>query len=75
MALAAHQPLSAERLGPLVPDLIPELHSWLHLLGSRGLGGPPDEAELNQPHGVAVAPSGDVYIADSSNHRVLRIER
>jgi sugar lactone lactonase YvrE len=43
--------------------------------GSAGLGGPPQEAELNQPHGVALDRSGALYIADSSNHRVLRIER
>lgn len=43
--------------------------------GSDGLGGPPEQAELNQPHGVAIDRSGVLYIADSSNHRVLRIER
>jgi sugar lactone lactonase YvrE len=43
--------------------------------GTAGLGGPPEQAELNQPHGVFVDRSGVLYIADSSNHRVLRIER
>ena len=43
--------------------------------GTAGLGGPPEHAELNQPHGVYVHPSGDLYIADSSNHRVLRIAK
>src|SRR5262249_37405207 len=42
--------------------------------GTAGAGGPPDRAEWNQPHGVYVHPSGDLYIADSSNHRVLKIE-
>jgi NHL repeat len=42
--------------------------------GSAGLGGPPEEAELDQPHGVYVHPSGMLYIADSSNNRVLKIE-
>jgi len=41
--------------------------------GARGIGGPPEEAELNQPHGVCVDPSGSLYIADSLNNRVLRI--
>ena len=41
--------------------------------GTAGVGGPPLEAELNQPHGVYVHPSGVLYITDSSNHRVLKI--
>ena len=44
--------------------------------GSAGIGGPPQEAELSQPHGVFVHPAtGDLYIADSGNNRVLTIER
>jgi sugar lactone lactonase YvrE len=42
--------------------------------GTAGLNGPPEKAELNQPHGVYVHPSGVLYIADSTNNRVLRIE-
>jgi DNA-binding beta-propeller fold protein YncE len=42
--------------------------------GSKGLGGSPLEAELNQPHGVHVRPDGTLYIADSSNNRILKIE-
>lgn len=41
--------------------------------GLDGLDGPPLAAELNQPHGVYVHKSGVLYIADSSNHRVLKI--
>jgi DNA-binding beta-propeller fold protein YncE len=43
--------------------------------GSAGLGGPPEKAQLNQPHGVYAHPSGDVYISDSSNNRVLKITK
>jgi DNA-binding beta-propeller fold protein YncE len=43
--------------------------------GSAGLNGPPEKVQLNQPHGVFVVPSGDVYIADSNNHRVLKVGR
>lgn len=43
--------------------------------GTAGLGGPPEKAELNQPHGVTVHPSGTIYITDSSNNRVLKIEK
>ncbi len=42
--------------------------------GHRGVGGPPLELELHQPHGVFVARNGDIYIADSSNQRILKIE-
>jgi len=41
--------------------------------GSAGVGGPPDNVELSQPHGVCVSPSGELYIADSSNNRILKI--
>jgi DNA-binding beta-propeller fold protein YncE len=43
--------------------------------GSAGLDGPPDQAELNQPHGVTVSAAGTIFISDSSNNRVLKIER
>jgi sugar lactone lactonase YvrE len=42
--------------------------------GTAGEGGPPLDAELNQPHGVHVDANGVLYIADSSNHRVLKID-
>jgi sugar lactone lactonase YvrE len=41
--------------------------------GTNGLGGPPADAELSQPHGVTIGPGGIVYIADSSNDRILKI--
>jgi DNA-binding beta-propeller fold protein YncE len=43
--------------------------------GAGGVGGPPEACPLNRPHGVVVHPrTGEIYIADSGNHRVLRIE-
>jgi glucose/arabinose dehydrogenase len=41
--------------------------------GMAGLGGSPLLAELSQPHGVYVDSDGVLYIADSGNNRVLRI--
>ncbi len=43
--------------------------------GSAGIDGPPLAVELNQPHGVYLHPSGELYIVDSSNNRVLKIVR
>jgi DNA-binding beta-propeller fold protein YncE len=42
--------------------------------GTAGVGGPPERVELNQPHGVYVHPTGVLYITDSTNNRVLKIE-
>ncbi len=41
--------------------------------GKRGLGGPPRDADLDQPHGVTIGPGGILFIADSSNNRILKI--
>lgn len=39
-------------------------------------GGDPLKAEFNQPHGVTVHPkTGDIYISDANNGRVLKITR
>ncbi len=43
--------------------------------GNAGLGGAPEKVELSQPHGVYFSSAGVLYIADSSNDRVLKIER
>ena len=41
--------------------------------GTGGVGGPPQKAELNQPHGVTIGPGRILYISDSSNNRILKI--
>jgi DNA-binding beta-propeller fold protein YncE len=44
--------------------------------GSEGVPGPALQALLGEPHGVVTHPrTGDIYIADSRNHRVLRIKQ
>lgn len=43
--------------------------------GAAGVPGPALQAQLGEPHGVMTHPrTGDIYIADSRNHRVLRIK-
>ena len=39
-----------------------------------GDGGPAIEGDLNYPQGVAVDGSGNLYIADTGNHRIRRVD-
>jgi DNA-binding beta-propeller fold protein YncE len=44
--------------------------------GATGVGGTPEACELARPHGVTVHPAtGELYITDSYNNRVLKIVR
>jgi sugar lactone lactonase YvrE len=43
--------------------------------GDAGTGGPPEKAEVARPHGVYVHPSGVLYVTDSYNNRIVRIEK
>jgi len=43
--------------------------------GSSGDGGPATQARIKWPHGVAVDGAGNVYLTDSPNHRVRRVDK
>lgn len=43
--------------------------------GYNGEGLRPVSAQLNMPTGVAVSPRGELYISDTGNHRVRKIDR
>lgn len=65
---------ASHRIVKVLPD---EAITTLAGNGERGYsgdGGPATEASLNHPQGVAVGEDGSVYIADTHNHRVRRVD-
>jgi streptogramin lyase len=42
--------------------------------GFSGDGGPASQAQLNQPHSLAIAPNGDLFICDIKNNRIRRVD-
>lgn len=43
-------------------------------VGFSGDGGPATEAQLKQPHSIALDAAGNLYICDIGNHRIRRVD-
>ncbi|MUL43878.1 hypothetical protein FZ103_22385 [Streptomonospora sp. PA3] len=66
---------AADPAGNRVLAFVPEQRSPIPVAGTgshgyTGDGGPADRATLDTPSGLAMSPGGDLYIADTHNHRV-----
>jgi DNA-binding beta-propeller fold protein YncE len=70
--------LIADTDNHVIRKYLPKKNKLLRIAGTgkpgRGLSEDPLKTELNQPHGVNVDAQGRIYICDSLNSRVLRIE-
>ncbi len=58
----------------VTPDGV--IHTVAGICGKRGkgaLGQAATATRLNRPHGVALGPDGALYIADTENHRIVRV--
>ncbi|MEA2630269.1 MAG: hypothetical protein QOE66_488, partial [Chloroflexota bacterium] len=42
--------------------------------GDSGDGGPAKQAALNQPYDVAFDGAGNLYLSDTENHRIRRVD-
>ena len=58
----------------ITPDGIITTFAGTGVAGYSGDSGPATAAQLNDPRGVAAAPNGDIYISDTSNNRVRKVD-
>lgn len=57
----------------ITPTGIISIFAGTSVRGYSGDGGPASAARLNQPHGLAVDGSGNVYVMDTSNHCIRKV--
>ncbi len=63
------------RVRVIHPDGTVDAYAGTGEKGDGGDGGPATEAQLYHPEGLAIHPSGDLYIADSYNHRIRKVDK
>ncbi|MDL1984383.1 MAG: hypothetical protein LWX54_09395 [Deltaproteobacteria bacterium] len=54
----------------IIIDTVAGTGNW----GYSGDGGPSTDAQLDQPYGVVVDAAGSIFIADSGNHRIRKVD-
>lgn len=76
---AAGAPLVADNGGSFIGRIAGVNNTFSVIAGTRnqpgfaGDGGPATAARLNAPTGIALAPDGSIYIADTGNDRIRRV--
>jgi DNA-binding beta-propeller fold protein YncE len=66
--------LSGERVRTIGPDGLVRTIAGSGRKGNGGDGGPAAGAEFNAMHSLAITKNGDIYVADTLNHRVRKID-
>jgi sugar lactone lactonase YvrE len=61
------------RVRKITPSLVISTVAGNGVMGSLGDGGPAISAELNNPLGVAIDSSGNLYIVDAGNNRIRKV--
>ena len=64
---------SNHRIRKVTPDGVISTAAGTGTLGFSGDNGPAASARLNAPSGVALDGAGNLYIADTSNHRIRKV--
>jgi uncharacterized protein (TIGR03437 family) len=64
---------SSSRVRRVAPDGVITTVAGSGPPGTKGDGGPATEALLNKPAGIAVDDGGNLYIADTNNHRIRKV--
>ena len=62
-----------DRIRKVAPTGVITTFAGTGTAGSGGDGGPATAAQLNQPGGVALDGAGNLYIADTENHKVRKV--
>ncbi len=66
--------MTGNRVRKIGPDGLVTTLAGSGRKGNGGDDGPAAQAELNGPHSLAVASNGDIYVADTWNNRVRKID-